>query len=140
MNKRRALPAAAALVIAIQLIGAGMLCAQSVGTISGTVKDSSGAVVPGATVTARNQGTGVARETLTDQAGRFVARQAAQGPPRETDIHIDDHPRIPFAARMGESKRRKFSPRISRRAVSDRSADSTLANCEAKLRPGKSLP
>jgi len=72
MNKRRALPAAAALVIAIQLIGAGMLCAQSVGTISGTVKDSSGAVVPGATVTARNQGTGVARETLTDQAGRFV--------------------------------------------------------------------
>jgi hypothetical protein len=46
--------------------------AQSVGTISGTVLDDSGAAVPGAVVTARNQGTGAVREVVSDEAGRYV--------------------------------------------------------------------
>ena len=39
--------------------------------ITGTVKDSSGAIIPGATVTARNLDTGLARTGVTDAAGEF---------------------------------------------------------------------
>ncbi len=46
--------------------------AQSVGNISGTVTDESGAGVPGATVTAKNEGTGAVREMVTDGSGRYV--------------------------------------------------------------------
>jgi outer membrane receptor protein involved in Fe transport len=48
--------------------------AQSAGgAIEGTVTDESGAVLPGATVTVRNQATGVSRETPTDGVGVFRA-------------------------------------------------------------------
>jgi outer membrane receptor protein involved in Fe transport len=43
------------------------------GSIEGTVTDASGAVLPGATVTVRNEGTGVVRETTTDGSGLFRA-------------------------------------------------------------------
>jgi outer membrane receptor protein involved in Fe transport len=48
--------------------------AQSAGgAIEGTVTDESGAVLPGATVTVRNQATGVSRETTTDGSGLYRA-------------------------------------------------------------------
>jgi Carboxypeptidase regulatory-like domain/TonB-dependent Receptor Plug Domain len=48
--------------------------AQSdVGTIVGFVKDQSGAVVPNATVTIRNEGTGEAHTVTTDEAGHYAA-------------------------------------------------------------------
>src|ERR1700751_1899437 len=40
-------------------------------TISGTITDSSGAVVPGANVSIVNQGTELKRSTLTDTAGQY---------------------------------------------------------------------
>jgi hypothetical protein len=43
------------------------------GAIEGTVTDESGAVLPGANITVRNTATGVARETVTDQAGLYRA-------------------------------------------------------------------
>ncbi len=43
------------------------------GTIRGTVADESGAILAGATVTVRNQETGVARATATDPAGVYRA-------------------------------------------------------------------
>ncbi len=43
------------------------------GTISGSVRDSSGAVIPGAKVTVNNADTGVARTAATDQQGRYRA-------------------------------------------------------------------
>ena len=46
--------------------------AQSVGSISGTVMDASKASIPGAVVTARNEGTGAVREGVTDAAGRYT--------------------------------------------------------------------
>ena len=39
--------------------------------INGTVKDSSGAIIPGATITARNLDTGLSRTGVTDAAGEF---------------------------------------------------------------------
>ena len=41
------------------------------GDIRGTVTDSSGAVIPGATVTVLNTNTGVSKDYLTDQAGLY---------------------------------------------------------------------
>jgi hypothetical protein len=41
------------------------------GSIVGDVKDSSGAVMPGATVVATNKSTGLIREAVTDEGGRY---------------------------------------------------------------------
>src|SRR5882724_2025891 len=43
------------------------------GTITGTLKDPSGAVVPGAAVTIRNTDTGIDRKTQTTEAGIYTA-------------------------------------------------------------------
>ncbi|MBV9957937.1 MAG: TonB-dependent receptor [Acidobacteria bacterium] len=54
-----------------------LLCAVSAsaqtfrGTILGTVTDPNGAVVPGATVMAKNLGTGISRMTMTDADGNY---------------------------------------------------------------------
>jgi hypothetical protein len=45
--------------------------AQTTGTISGFVKDTSGAVVPGAMVAAKNVETGISRSAITDEQGRY---------------------------------------------------------------------
>jgi outer membrane receptor protein involved in Fe transport len=48
--------------------------AQSVmGAIQGTVVDQSGAVLPGATVTVTNSGTGLSRTAVTDESGTYRA-------------------------------------------------------------------
>ncbi|OFW36536.1 MAG: hypothetical protein A3J28_18735, partial [Acidobacteria bacterium RIFCSPLOWO2_12_FULL_60_22] len=43
------------------------------GTISGTVQDSTGAVVPGVNITIRNTETGLTRAVASDEAGRYRA-------------------------------------------------------------------
>src|SRR5260370_11674381 len=45
--------------------------AQTTGAIYGFVKDTSGAVVPGATVVAKNTETGISRNAITDEQGRY---------------------------------------------------------------------
>ena len=50
------------------------------GTITGTVSDETGAVMPGANVVIRNEETGVARELVTGEGGRFRAPDLAPGP------------------------------------------------------------
>ena len=57
------------------LVGAAdiRLVAQgTIGTILGTVTDSSGSVIPGVTVTVRNTGTAAAQPTVTDSEGRYT--------------------------------------------------------------------
>jgi hypothetical protein len=54
-----------------------LLCAwlaygQSVGTISGTISDATGAVVPGATITITNQGTSQVRTSTADDSGHYT--------------------------------------------------------------------
>ncbi|PYQ45434.1 MAG: hypothetical protein DMF77_04225 [Acidobacteria bacterium] len=45
--------------------------AQSTATLQGTVTDTQGAIVPGASVTATNEATGVQRTVTTDSAGHY---------------------------------------------------------------------
>ena len=50
------------------------------GTITGVVKDQSGAVIPGATVTVRNVATNIETSAVTDAAGVYVATALPVGP------------------------------------------------------------
>src|SRR5262245_2861346 len=53
------------------LILSAPLAAQNRGTISGFVRDNSGAVVPGANITLTHEGTGAVRNTTSDAAGSY---------------------------------------------------------------------
>ena len=60
-----------------------MVCvglAQSAGTITGRVSDSTGAGVPGASVVATNTGTGVARNTVSNTSGSYGFATLPQEP------------------------------------------------------------
>lgn len=52
-------------------LGLSTASAQVSASLSGTVTDQSGAVVPGANVSAKNRDTGAERSTLTDAAGFY---------------------------------------------------------------------
>ncbi|MET0216189.1 MAG: carboxypeptidase-like regulatory domain-containing protein, partial [Vicinamibacterales bacterium] len=54
--------------------------AQATAQISGTVRDSSGAVLPGVTVTATQTETGFSRTTVTDAEGLYVVASLPLGP------------------------------------------------------------
>jgi hypothetical protein len=65
------------LMLALVLTMFGVLSVDALaqrfdGSIRGTVKDVSGAIVPGATVTALNQASGTKSETITSSAGIFI--------------------------------------------------------------------
>lgn len=60
------------LAIVLSCLAASPALAQSVGTITGAVLDESGGGIPGALVSARNEGTGAVREITTDSQGRYV--------------------------------------------------------------------
>ena len=62
---------AAMLILSVSLVSSA-IHAQGTGSFSGTVLDKSGASVSGATVTATNQSTGVARQAKTDGSGHYL--------------------------------------------------------------------
>ncbi|HUL33882.1 MAG TPA: carboxypeptidase-like regulatory domain-containing protein [Candidatus Eisenbacteria bacterium] len=45
---------------------------QAIGSFTGTVTDKSGSAITGATVTVTSQGTGVSRDTKTDETGHYI--------------------------------------------------------------------
>src|SRR5262245_35701724 len=58
----------------------GMIFAQvTTATILGTVKDNTGAVLPGVSVTVKNQETGIVRAVITGDEGRYQAANLAIG-------------------------------------------------------------
>jgi carboxypeptidase family protein/TonB-dependent receptor-like protein len=59
---------------------AAAAAAQTAGTITGTVADASGGVLPGVLVTARSPSTGLSRAVVTDSDGRFVLAALPPGP------------------------------------------------------------
>lgn len=85
------------------------------GVILGTVVDTSGAVVPGATVTVENTGTGMVRTLTTDSRGSFVTPPIALGKYKVTvfaqgfetqirqgmTLQISDHMQLPFILKPG---------------------------------------
>jgi hypothetical protein len=74
---RRAAVAALAVML---LLGVRAASAQTTfGSIVGSIKDSTGAVLPGATVTASNDATGVTREVTTSGTGDFVVAELLPG-------------------------------------------------------------
>src|SRR6266581_3431644 len=70
----------------IGLFGSVMTCssawAQATAQISGAVQDQSGAVLPGAEVTATQTDTGVSRMTITNETGYYVLPSLPLGPYR----------------------------------------------------------
>src|SRR5437764_7754682 len=56
--------------------------AQATAQISGTVRDASGAVLPGVEVTATQSETGISRMTVTNEAGFYVLPGLPLGPYR----------------------------------------------------------
>jgi hypothetical protein len=65
--------------LACCLLFAGAVFAQSTATVVGTVADATGASVPNAAVTVRNQSTGEERSTTTDASGSYVVPSLAVG-------------------------------------------------------------
>src|SRR5437016_4171601 len=58
-------------VVAVLILAAIPVAAQSTGTILGTIKDSSGASIPGAMVNVRNTDTNLTRTATTEQDGSY---------------------------------------------------------------------
>lgn len=70
----------AALLMALGLFIPGSASAQNQGTISGNVQDPTGAVVPGAKITAKGEATGAVYETVSSSAGAYVFSNVQIGP------------------------------------------------------------
>jgi protocatechuate 3,4-dioxygenase beta subunit len=49
------------------------------GTLTGTIQDAQGAAIPGATVSARHEQTGLEVTTVTDETGTYTIRNIAGG-------------------------------------------------------------
>lgn len=67
------------LAILLLLLSCGVGYAQSTGAIVGTVKEATGAVIPGAAVKITDTGTGITREITSDDNGRYVAESLPVG-------------------------------------------------------------
>src|SRR5205809_6554919 len=63
-------------------LNAAPASAQATAQISGTVRDQSGAVLPGVEVTATQTETGIKRSTVTNETGSYVLPELALGPYR----------------------------------------------------------
>ena len=62
---------ALACVLLVICFGAGTVCAQVTATISGKVEDSTGAAIPGASITVTSLETGAARTTTVGETGTY---------------------------------------------------------------------
>jgi len=65
--------------LASLLVATGAFAQATTGSISGTVRDQSKSVLPGATVEVQNLETGATRSIVTDVEGRFVALSLTPG-------------------------------------------------------------
>jgi hypothetical protein len=65
--------------VVLLVVSVGACFAQSTATLSGTVTDPTGAVVPGAQVTVHSLATGLDRQLVTDGAGLYVAPSLIPG-------------------------------------------------------------
>jgi hypothetical protein len=73
LSLRRTVLSMAIVAMALGIQFSPVARAQSAGSIWGAVNDSSGAAIPGATVSIKNTETGETRSVVTDQTGKFDA-------------------------------------------------------------------
>src|SRR5437763_10612528 len=66
----------------LSILVSAAVWAQNTAQISGTVKDQTGAVLPGAEVTMTQTETGLKRTAVTDEAGSYVLSSLPVGPYR----------------------------------------------------------
>ena len=66
------------LVVGFLLLSAAAL-AQDTASLTGTIRDNTGAVIPDASVTLKNTATGIARDLKTNSAGEYVAAAVPPG-------------------------------------------------------------
>lgn len=137
---RRALPIWG-LVLTIALLIVPVASAQSTATLSGTVRDSSGAVVPGADITVTNQSSGDQRKTVTNNEGFFsitllpvgtyklaaVAQGFATYQATDIVLNTSDSKTVNIALKMGAlSETIEVSATVNEVAVVDSGEKSTL--------------
>src|SRR5262249_6464484 len=70
LNKSR-LCVASLCALALLVVNSASSFAQARASISGTVKDPAGGLIPGATVVVKNETTGNSQETVTDKDGAY---------------------------------------------------------------------
>jgi len=88
--------------------------AQTLGTITGDVKDSSGGTVPGATVTVQNVGTNALRTQQSNETGAFsfpalppgeyLVKAELQGfktAQQKVELHVEETHRVDFSLEIG---------------------------------------
>src|SRR5579862_6910644 len=68
--------------VLIVLLSGASAWAQATAAISGTVRDSSGGVLPGVTITATQQDTGIVRTTVSNETGAYSLPNLPLGPYR----------------------------------------------------------
>src|ERR1700733_10674054 len=73
-------------VCVLALMTSSAMHGQATGSFSGNVLDKSGAGVPGATIIATSQGTGLARDVKTDSAGHYLIPLLPVG---NYTVHVD---------------------------------------------------
>ncbi len=95
---------------------AGTALAQTFGEIAGVAKDQTGAIIPGATVTATNMGTNAARITTTNEAGIYTFPNLVPGTysvkvemtgfqtvvRNNIELQVQQSARIDFAMQLGQ--------------------------------------
>src|SRR4051794_19000143 len=64
------------------IVAADNLWAQATAQISGTVRDQSGAVLPGVEITATQTNTNISRSTVTNETGSYILSNVTVGPYR----------------------------------------------------------
>src|SRR5437773_6517037 len=67
-------------LLALTLVGATAWAQATTAQISGTVKDQSGAVLPGVEITVTQTATGAKRTTVSNETGNFVLPSLPIGP------------------------------------------------------------
>jgi len=73
------------LVVVLFLVFPALAYAQDAATLTGTVRDNTGAVIPNASVSLKNTATGTVRELKTNTSGEYVA---AAVPPGAYDLTV----------------------------------------------------
>ncbi len=80
IDMKRQAGACVGLLFAVLTLFCGLGVAQeTTATISGTVNDATGAIIPGAAVEVRNVATGITRSVETDAQGRYTVTQLSPG-------------------------------------------------------------